>query len=107
MSESHNEHEFSDDDDQSVIILEPKCENDDALSDNSSDGTSVDRLTMIHIIYEMKQDIEDLKKVIESYRSEGKEDLEKVVSMIRDISHEKEPNDTTNNHAATKRLKKL
>ena len=64
MSESHNEHEFSDDDDQSVIILEPKCENDDEHSNNSSDDTSVDRLTMIHIIYEMKQDIEAKEKKI-------------------------------------------
>jgi hypothetical protein len=107
MSESHNEHEFSDDDDQSVVILEPKCENDDAHSENNSDDTSIDRLTMIHIIYEMKQDIENLKKTLESYRSETKEDLEKVVSMIRENSNEKEPNDTTDNNAVTKRLKKL
>jgi hypothetical protein len=107
MSESHNEHEFSDDDDQSVIILEPKGENDDVHSDNSSDDTSIDRLTMIHIIYEMKQDIENLKKTLESYRSEAKEEIEKVVTTIRDISHEKEPDDSANNHAETKRLKKL
>ena len=141
MSESHNEHEFSDDDDQSVIILERKrndhSENDEEQSDNNSglkiddnsnddDDTSVDKLAMIHIIYEMKQDINDLKKALEIYRREGKKDLERVismikeraheeehnehvervVSMIREIAQEEEPVDTTNNQTFTKRQKK-
>jgi hypothetical protein len=90
MAESCNLHEFSDDDDQSVVILETikakeaeiDQSSDEHLDSDDDDDTSIDKICIIAEINEMKQEMQELHKCLKRYREEGKEDLEKVVSMI-------------------------
>jgi hypothetical protein len=114
MAESCNQHEFSDDDDQSVVILET-INTKEAGSDQSSDvhidsddddDTSIDKICIIAEINEMKQEMQELHKCLKRYREEGKEDLEKVVSMINNEPQGMEHNGgNSKNDQSTKKTK--